>query len=62
LQQRTTEIPESGARTGTEIDPVTISEPGSPHIQAEDRPVLRTWKHKKSHPLNQILTDLNSGV
>jgi len=42
LQQRTIKIPESGARTGTETGPVTISEPGSPHNQAEDRPVLRT--------------------
>ena len=62
LQQRTTESPESGVRTGTETGPVTVSEPGSPHNQAEDRPVLRTWKHQKSHPLDQILTDLNSGV
>ena len=62
MQQRTTENPESGARTETEIGPITVSEPGSPHSQDEDRPVLRTWKHKKSHPLNQILTDLNSGV
>ena len=34
LPQRTTEIPESGARTGTETGPVTVSEPGSPHSQA----------------------------
>ena len=25
-----------------EIGPVTVSEPGSPHNQVEDRPVLRT--------------------
>jgi len=42
LQQRTTEIPELGARTGIETGPVTVSEPRSPHNQAEDRPVLRT--------------------
>jgi len=30
--------------------------------QAEDRPVSRSWKHQKSHPLDQILTDLNSEV
>jgi len=58
-QQRNSEL---GARPGTETGPVTVSEPGSPHNQAEDRPVLRTWKHQKSHPLDQILTDLNSGV
>jgi len=62
LQQRTTEIPELGARTGTETGPVTVSEPGSPHNQAVDRPVLRTWKYQKSHPLDQILTDMNSRV
>ena len=42
LQQRTTGRPESGARIGTETGPVTVSELGSPHNQAEDRPVLRT--------------------
>jgi len=62
LQQRTTSIPELGARTGTAAGPVTVSEPGSPHSQAEDRLVPRSWKHQKSHPLDQILTDLNSGV
>jgi len=62
LQQRSIDIPESGARTGTETGPVPVSEPGSPHDQAAERPVLRTRKHKKSHPLDQILTDLNSGV
>jgi len=46
LQQRTTEILELGARTGIETGPVTVSEPGSPHNQAEDIPVLRTWKHQ----------------
>ena len=64
LQQRTTENPESGARIGTETEtgPVTVFGPGSPYNQAEDRPVFRTWKYQKSHPLDQILTDLNSGV
>jgi len=56
LEQKTTDNPESGDRTGTEIGPVTVSD------QAEDRPVSRSWKHQKSHPLDQILTDLNSGV
>ena len=60
LQQRSTENPESEVRPGT--GPATVSEPGSPHNQAEERPVLRTWKHQKLHPLDQILTDLNSGV
>ena len=36
LQRRTTENPESGARTRTETGPVTVSEPGSPHSQDED--------------------------
>ena len=62
LQQKTTNSPESGARTGTETGPVTISDLGSPHSQAEDRPVLRSWKHQKSQPLDQILTDLNFRV
>jgi len=62
LQQRSTENPELDARLRTETGPVTVSEPGSPHNQAEERPVLRTWKHQKSHPLDQILADLNSGV
>ena len=39
LKQRSTEIPESGARTGTETGPRTISEPGSPTNQAEFRTV-----------------------
>jgi len=62
LKQKTTDSAESGARTGTETGPVTIFEPRSPNNQAEDRPVPRSWKHKKSHPLDKILTDLNSGV
>ena len=62
MEHKTTNSLETGSRTGTETRPVTVSEPGSPHNQAEDRPVPRTWKHQKSHPLNQILTDLNSGV
>ena len=45
LQQRSTQNPELGARPGTETGPITVSEPGSPHNQAEERPVLRTWKH-----------------
>ena len=62
LQQRTTDISELGARIGTETGHVTVSEPRSSHSQTEDRPVLRSWKHQKSHPLDQILTDLNSRV
>jgi len=27
-----------------------------------DSPAPRAWKHYRSHPLDQILTDLNSGV
>ena len=52
LQQKTTDSPESGARTGIETGHVTVFELGSPHSQAEDRPVLRSWKHQKSHPLD----------
>jgi len=62
LEQKITNNPETGARTGTELGPGTVSEPGSPNNQAEDRPVPRTWKHQKSHPLDQILTNLNLGV
>ena len=62
LEQKTIDSLELGARTDAEIGPVTVSEPGSPNNQAEDRPVHRSWKHHKSHPLDQILTDLNSGV
>jgi len=68
LEQKSTNSPEIGSRTGTKTGPGTVSEPGSPNNQAEydnvieDRPVPRTWKHQKSHPLDQILTDLNSGV
>jgi hypothetical protein len=47
--QKSAGNPESGTRSGTEAGPVTVSEPGSPHNQAEERPVLRTWKHQKSH-------------
>ena len=46
LQQRSTENPESGARPGTGTGPVTVSEPGSPQNQAEERPVLRSWSIK----------------
>jgi len=42
LQQRSTENPESGVRPETETGLVTVSEPGSPHNQAEERHVLRT--------------------
>ena len=62
LEQKNTSSPETGSRAGTETGSRTVSEPGSPNNQAEDRPIPRTWKHKKSHPLDQILTDLNSGV
>ena len=41
LQQRSTENSESGARPGTGTGPVTVSDPGSPQNQAEERPVLR---------------------
>jgi len=62
LEQKNTNSSETGFRTGTETGPKTVSEPGLSNNQAEDRPVLRTWKHQKSHPLDQILTDLNSGI
>jgi len=62
LQQKKTDSPESGARTDTETGPVTVSESGSPHNQAEDTPVHRSWRQQKSQPLDQILTDLNFGV
>jgi len=68
LEQNNTNSSETGSITGIETGPRTVSEPGSPNNQAEydnvtdDRPAPRTWKHQKSHPLDQILTDLNSGV
>ena len=57
LRQKTTDSPESGARIGKETGHVTVFEPRSSHNQAEDRHVPRIWKHKKSHPLDQIHTD-----
>jgi len=68
LEQNSTSSPETGSRTGTETGPRTVSKPRSPNNQVEhnnvteDRPVPKTWKHKKSHPLDQILIDLNFGV
>ena len=67
MEQKITDNPETGARIGTETGPGTVSEPRSSNNQAEydeyeHRPVPKTWKHQKSHPLDQILTDLNSGV
>jgi len=67
LEQNNTNSPKTGSRAGTEIGPRTVSELGSPISQVEynnateDRPAPRTSKHQRSHPLDQILTDLNSG-
>jgi len=68
LEQTNTNSPEIDSRTGTKTGSRTISKLGSPNSQVEydnvteDKPALRTWKHQRSHPLDQILTDLNSGV
>jgi len=54
----------SGSGTGSE----TVLEPISPSIQARvenvsvDPLTPRPWKHQSSHPLDQILSELNTGV
>jgi len=51
---------ETGARTGPEqCSPKNRAREES---VAMDSPAPRTWKHYGSHPLDQILTNLNSGV
>jgi len=59
---------QTGVGTSSEIGARTAPEYCSPENQAReesmamDSPAPRAWKHHRSHPLDQILTDLNSGV
>ena len=59
---------QTGAGTSSETGARTIPEHCSPESRAReesvamDSPALGAWKHYKSHPLDQILTYLNSGV
>jgi len=76
LEQDKDNIPETGARTvlqtgastTLETGARTSPEHGSPENQAReesvavDSPAPRAWKHYRSHHLDQILSDLNSGV
>ena len=49
---------------GPRIDPALSSSKGQVIEESVtiDQPVSRAWKHSRSHPIDQILTDLNSGV
>jgi len=63
---------ETGSRIGSEIGSTTglgtVPEPVSPSISARVESVSvdpftpRPWKHQSSHPLDQILSDINAGV
>jgi len=59
---------QTGASTSSETGAITAPEHGSLENQvreegvAMDSPAPRAWKRYRSHPLDQILTDLNSGV
>jgi len=58
----------TGSRTGLKIDSRTCPEPISPNIPARvesmsvDPLTPQPWKHQSSHPLDQILPDINAGV
>ena len=68
LEQNQPNTPETGSRTGLGTGSKTVPEPVSPSIQARvesisvDALTPRPWKHQSSHPLDQILSDLNTGV
>jgi len=59
---------QTGAGTSSEIRARTAPEQCSIENRAReesvamDSPAPRAWKHYRSYPLDQILTDLNSGV
>jgi len=59
---------QTGARTNLETRARTAPEYGFLENQAREESVAmdslapRAWKHHRSHPLDQILSDLNSGV
>ena len=61
-------VAEIGFRTGLETGSRTVPEPVSPRNTAREESVLtdsstpRPWKHQNSHPLDQILSDLTTGV
>ena len=76
LEQNHPNISETGSRTGlgtssqtgAETGSTTVSDPVPPSIQARvesisvDPLTPRPWKHHSSHPLDQILSNLNTGV
>jgi len=72
LEQNQPITPETDSRTGFKIgsgtSPKIVPEPVLPSIQARVESVSvdpltpRPWKHQSSHPLHQILSDLNTGV
>ena len=72
LEQNQPNTPETDSKTGSgtgfRSSSETVSEPVSPNIQARVESVSvdpltpRPWKHQSSHPLDQILSDLNTGV
>ena len=76
LEKDKDNIPDTGTRTVLQTGASTRSEtgartaPGHGSLENQAReegvamhsPAPRAWKHYRSHPLDQILTHLNSGV
>ena len=66
LEQNQPNTLETGSRIGSGTGSRTVPEPVSPSIQARVESVSvdlltpRPWKHQSSHPLDQILFDLNT--
>ena len=55
---------QTGAGTSSRTVPEPVSPIGQARVESEsvDPRTPRPWKHQSSHPLDQILTDLNTGV
>ena len=55
---------QTGAGTSSRTVPEPVSPIGQARVESEsvDPSTPRPWKHQSSHPLDQILTDLNTGV
>ncbi|MCD7463353.1 hypothetical protein HAX54_050393 [Datura stramonium] len=49
--------PEEGTGEETSSDPVPKTQNDNPREL-----IMRIWKHQSSHPLDQIITDLNKGI
>ena len=68
LEQNQPNSPETDSGTGLGKGTRTVPEPVSPSIQARVESVSvdpltpRPWKHQSSQPLDQIVSDLNTGV